>query len=450
MAIQARSTLKSWFETGDMPTQEQYSDLIDSLLHANEDAALLNLRLHSSTRLYKSTECALYNGLIYMATVDNQGAFDAAKWLKVGIPTSYDGYPDYDPAATYNNTDNKKATYQYRLFICVVASSQGVAPLNVNGTVNANWQEVSPNTGGFGKIWEAGLYNQYEVVRYNDLLYELQEPDGFESTNMGLEIAAGNWKQLTFKVQTLLLEDWDGVNDSAPSMDAVFQALLQYVASDGSVPMTGNLSVPEIWALVSLGASISISGGTVTISGAGNVEINNAVDVTISNGGNYSQSANGSAAIYGMQGVSISGAFVQIGSELRLAIANNTILMMDNAGKVIGVVAGSAFNKNFGYQPGSVPDIGSDLSALQAVETDTNKKLITVSKTDVNGTPASEKLKLQNGGVGYEWTNGLYTGGNAIIGTKAGEVFYGQDATTLVYYRYEAIIDNVWYRTVRS
>ncbi|WP_212006508.1 hypothetical protein [Chitinophaga sp. HK235] len=37
MPIQDRNRLKSWFETGDYPTQQQFWDLIDSFLHRLED-----------------------------------------------------------------------------------------------------------------------------------------------------------------------------------------------------------------------------------------------------------------------------------------------------------------------------------------------------------------------------------------------------------------------------
>lgn len=33
MAVQTKDTLKAYFETGDFPTQAQFADLIDSLLH---------------------------------------------------------------------------------------------------------------------------------------------------------------------------------------------------------------------------------------------------------------------------------------------------------------------------------------------------------------------------------------------------------------------------------
>jgi hypothetical protein len=36
MAIRSRATLKTFFETGDFPTQEQFADLIDSLRHVGD------------------------------------------------------------------------------------------------------------------------------------------------------------------------------------------------------------------------------------------------------------------------------------------------------------------------------------------------------------------------------------------------------------------------------
>lgn len=35
MAIREKNILKTWFETGDKPTQQQFWDLIDSLEHVN-------------------------------------------------------------------------------------------------------------------------------------------------------------------------------------------------------------------------------------------------------------------------------------------------------------------------------------------------------------------------------------------------------------------------------
>lgn len=40
-AIKSRSILKTYFETGDVPTQEQFGDLIDSYIHQTDDGLIL-------------------------------------------------------------------------------------------------------------------------------------------------------------------------------------------------------------------------------------------------------------------------------------------------------------------------------------------------------------------------------------------------------------------------
>ncbi|RBL88524.1 hypothetical protein [Chitinophaga flava] len=54
MPIQDRNRLKSWFETGDYPTQQQFWDLIDSFLHRLEDTIdidnVQNLRSHLNAK----------------------------------------------------------------------------------------------------------------------------------------------------------------------------------------------------------------------------------------------------------------------------------------------------------------------------------------------------------------------------------------------------------------
>jgi len=40
MAIKSKATLKTYFETGDFPTESQFADLIDSLRHEDEEVPL--------------------------------------------------------------------------------------------------------------------------------------------------------------------------------------------------------------------------------------------------------------------------------------------------------------------------------------------------------------------------------------------------------------------------
>src|SRR4051794_8968698 len=43
-AVVSRAILKTFFETGDVPTQDQFSTLIDSMVHGVDDRYLLGLR----------------------------------------------------------------------------------------------------------------------------------------------------------------------------------------------------------------------------------------------------------------------------------------------------------------------------------------------------------------------------------------------------------------------
>lgn len=60
MAAKTKSVLKTFFETGDFPTQEQFADLIDSLFHINDD----NLPINRVTGLQ-----ALLDGLVQAAPI---------------------------------------------------------------------------------------------------------------------------------------------------------------------------------------------------------------------------------------------------------------------------------------------------------------------------------------------------------------------------------------------
>jgi hypothetical protein len=57
MAVQNRTTLKTYFETGDKPTEAQFIDLIDSLLSRGDDISTVTKLLSAgSETLIDSTE----------------------------------------------------------------------------------------------------------------------------------------------------------------------------------------------------------------------------------------------------------------------------------------------------------------------------------------------------------------------------------------------------------
>lgn len=83
MALVSRNILKSFFQTGDKPTQAQFDSLIDSLLHYAEDRNKLGLRLYNPANAYLTSETVIFEEDIYIAIADTTGSFNMADWRKI-------------------------------------------------------------------------------------------------------------------------------------------------------------------------------------------------------------------------------------------------------------------------------------------------------------------------------------------------------------------------------
>lgn len=75
MAVQTKKVLKSYFETGDKPTQEEFADLIDTLQTKAEveeaiDEALKNVGIEMVANVI--TEVATLKGQMGEGTVDDR------------------------------------------------------------------------------------------------------------------------------------------------------------------------------------------------------------------------------------------------------------------------------------------------------------------------------------------------------------------------------------------
>jgi hypothetical protein len=85
MPVYARDILKSWFERGDKPTQEQFANLLDSLFHKTEDEDFLKKAIHNPSIAYKQYWVAFKDNVFYYSKVDQSaGAFDASRWEIIG------------------------------------------------------------------------------------------------------------------------------------------------------------------------------------------------------------------------------------------------------------------------------------------------------------------------------------------------------------------------------
>lgn len=92
MAAQDRSTLKQWFEKQDKPTQDQFSDLIDSFLLVTESLPSEQIEGLADLLLSKSDKGHLHTGDIDFSAVQ----FDADGVSTVEVASTYSFSTDAD------------------------------------------------------------------------------------------------------------------------------------------------------------------------------------------------------------------------------------------------------------------------------------------------------------------------------------------------------------------
>lgn len=85
MPLLPKSILKTFFEAGDRPTQQQFSAFIDSSLNLVDDRIYLGLKEHQVNVQYVVGDTVLYDGLIYQAVLGGIGAFDPQKWKRLNL-----------------------------------------------------------------------------------------------------------------------------------------------------------------------------------------------------------------------------------------------------------------------------------------------------------------------------------------------------------------------------
>jgi hypothetical protein len=68
-AVVNRDVLKGYFETGDIPTQEDFSDTIDSALNLNDDGLSADQKQYNPTKEYVAGDTVVKSEAIYQAKV---------------------------------------------------------------------------------------------------------------------------------------------------------------------------------------------------------------------------------------------------------------------------------------------------------------------------------------------------------------------------------------------
>lgn len=71
-----RSVLKGFFERGDKPTQAQFSNIIDSLIHVNDDRYLLGLKQYNPSKEYLAGDTTVYDRPLLAVDLNGDGQAD--------------------------------------------------------------------------------------------------------------------------------------------------------------------------------------------------------------------------------------------------------------------------------------------------------------------------------------------------------------------------------------
>jgi hypothetical protein len=196
MTLRTRAYLKGKFETGDKPTQEDYSDLIDSTVSKSEDLQILGLSEYDPIRSYAAGQGTFRLGKIYQALQNTTGAFNIPHWRDVTGHIYSTGFPLWD-----NLTSFGLGVYverNVRLFKSLQPGNVNHDPLNAT----AWWVEINANNGTFGNYWQPGLYRHKDVVRWFDIssaklrLLECTVPAGFISDDISSELTEGKWRDV--------------------------------------------------------------------------------------------------------------------------------------------------------------------------------------------------------------------------------------------------------------
>jgi hypothetical protein len=99
-AIESREILKSYFQTGDVPTQDQFATLIDSSVNLVDDRKLLGLKVYDPQLAYEPGDTVIFNRLAAGGTVGEAaetGTLEFASWppLDPNDPSEMDVATDF-------------------------------------------------------------------------------------------------------------------------------------------------------------------------------------------------------------------------------------------------------------------------------------------------------------------------------------------------------------------
>jgi len=157
MSIASKASLKSRWENGDIVTQSDTFDLIDTLLGQGEDV----IGAFSQARKYAQGDACVYQDKWYLAnTVINPGSsFDVSQWTVVGANTF--GLPNYNPAQTY--ATGQRVVHLTRIWEANASVDIGNAPTEGSSL----WTEISASNRAALRYYTPGLFFGGDTVVVN-------------------------------------------------------------------------------------------------------------------------------------------------------------------------------------------------------------------------------------------------------------------------------------------
>lgn len=179
MAEKNRTELKSYFETGDRPTEDAFIDLIDSGVSRSEDKASLTEALSTNDTKYITPKTAnhIVDNAVPNATIATKGKVELATLTEVTTGTDSSRAVTPEGAKRAAEVHAPVTSVNGQTGAIVIGNDSGwTVPLLQNGFLNFNatWYEAARYRKKNGVVYLEGLV---KAGATNTILFQL--PSGF-------------------------------------------------------------------------------------------------------------------------------------------------------------------------------------------------------------------------------------------------------------------------------
>ncbi|MEM6721738.1 MAG: hypothetical protein AAF611_20590 [Bacteroidota bacterium] len=175
MAEKNRTELKSYFETGDRPTQDEFVDFIDSAVNRGQDKANLTEALTTNDTKYITPKTAnhIVDNAVPNATISTKGKVELATLTEVQTGT------DTSRAVT---PQGAKRAAEVHAPVTSVNGQTGAVTILTSGS-DSGWQNASLLNGiqNYGNIYQFARYRKKDGVVFIEGLVRNGTPTGSQT-----------------------------------------------------------------------------------------------------------------------------------------------------------------------------------------------------------------------------------------------------------------------------